>query len=91
VLPTQPHSPNTHTHTQTQHLQATAVAVESEPADEAAEDMTQSTDGGMGGDDGGVLSRTQILLRAGAMLSAGVALCAIFSDPLVESLTNLSR
>jgi hypothetical protein len=39
----------------------------------------------------GVLDRTQILVRAAAMLGGGVALCAVFSDPLVESLTNLSR
>jgi hypothetical protein len=45
-------------------------------------------DGGQGGE---ALSRDQLLLRAGATLACGVALCAVFSDPLVESLTNLSR
>lgn len=49
----------------------------------------------MGGEEGGgggeALSRQQILVRAGALLAGGVALCAVFSDPLVESLTNLSR
>jgi Ca2+/H+ antiporter len=67
-------------------LQATAAAVESEPADEAAEDMADDKGGG-----GGVVTRPQILTRAGALLAGGVALCVVFSDPLVESLTNLSR
>jgi hypothetical protein len=36
-------------------------------------------------------SRTQIAVRAGAKLAAGVAVCAFFSDPLVEALSNLSQ
>ncbi|GBF88403.1 hypothetical protein Rsub_01115 [Raphidocelis subcapitata] len=67
-------------------LRATAAAVEAEPPDEAAEDMA-----GEEGQGGVALPRSQLLLRAGAMLAGGVALCAVFSDPLVESLTNLSR
>lgn len=68
-------------------LQATAAAVEAEPADEAAEDMQEA--GGEGGP--GVSSVRDILVKAAAMLAGGVALCAVFSDPLVEALTNLSR
>ncbi|KAI8469986.1 MAG: hypothetical protein J3K34DRAFT_422230 [Monoraphidium minutum] len=67
-------------------LRATAAAVEAEPADEAAEDMAPG-----GGEGGEVLDRSRLLLKAGALLAGGVALCAVFSDPLVESLTNLSR
>lgn len=59
--------------------------MEAEPADEAAEDMAPEEEGGE------ALGRPQLLLKAGAMLAGGVALCAAFSDPLVESLTNLSR
>lgn len=80
-------------------LRETAAAVEAEPADEAAEDIVGGEGGGGGGEGGeggggggGVaLTRPQILVRAGAMLAGGVALCAVFSDPLVESLSNLSK
>ena len=77
-------------------LRATAAAVEAEPADDAAEDMRGGGDGdgerGEGGEGGGeALSRTGILVRAGAMLAGGVALCAAFSDPLVEALARLSK
>lgn len=47
--------------------------------------------GGGGGEGGGALSKRDILVRAGASLAAGVALCSVFSEPLVDSLTNLSR
>lgn len=41
--------------------------------------------------EGGPLSTKDILVRAVAKMGAGIALCAVFSDPLVEALTNLSK
>ncbi|GBF91924.1 hypothetical protein Rsub_04648 [Raphidocelis subcapitata] len=46
-------------------------------------------DGDGGG--GGEQEPWQIGLRAGALLAAGTALCAVFSDPLVGSVTDVSR
>jgi hypothetical protein len=63
-------------------VQATAAELEHEAADEAAEEMEG---------EGQPLSRKDILVRAVAKMGAGIALCAVFSDPLVEALTNLSR
>lgn len=63
-------------------LQETAAELEGEAADEAAEEMEG---------EGGPLSTRDILVRAVAKMGAGIALCAVFSDPLVEALTNLSR
>jgi hypothetical protein len=37
------------------------------------------------------LSSRDILVRAVAKMGAGIGLCALFSDPLVEALTHLSR
>jgi hypothetical protein len=37
------------------------------------------------------LSTKDILVRAVVKMGAGIALCVVFSDPLVEALTNLSR
>lgn len=65
--------------------QATAAELEGETADEAADDLDTSSD------DSAPVTTGQILLRSCLKLGAGVAVCAIFSDPLVDSLTNLSR
>lgn len=64
-------------------LQETALELEGEAADEAAEEVE--------GDEGGPLSAKDILVRAVIKMGAGIALCAVFSDPLVDALTNLSR
>jgi Ca2+/Na+ antiporter len=62
--------------------QETAIELEAEAADEAAEEMEGEA---------APLSTKDILVRAIAKMGAGIALCAVFSDPLVEALTNLSR
>lgn len=66
-------------------LQATAAALEAESEDEAAEDMGE----GQGG--AAPLTRRQIALQATLRMGAGIVLCAVFSDPLVEALSGLSR
>ena len=63
-------------------LQETAAELEDEAADEAAEEMEG---------DAQPLSTKDILVRAVVKMGAGIALCVVFSDPLVEALTNLSR
>jgi hypothetical protein len=67
-------------------LQETAAELEAESADTAAEELNEA-----GGEGGQPLSARDILQRAVAKMGAGIALCAVFSDPLVEALTNLSR
>lgn len=63
--------------------------LETEADEEAAEG------GGLSDDEGGKqeqpLSRSQITKRAVAMLLAGTAACAFFSDPMVSAVTNFSR
>jgi hypothetical protein len=50
------------------------------------------TEGEPGAGEGGVpLTRAQIITRAVLTMGAGIALCALFSDPLVEALTTFSR
>jgi hypothetical protein len=60
-----------------------------------AGDCSDKSSGGSSdeGEDSDVpaLGEPRDLVRAAAVLGGGVALCAVFSDPLVESLTNLSR
>ncbi|KAF8069707.1 NCL2 [Scenedesmus sp. PABB004] len=63
----------------------TAAALEGEAPDEAAEDLEA------GGGEGAPLSSRDILLRSVVQMGAGIALCAVFSDPLVDALSNLSR
>lgn len=58
------------------------MELEGEAADEAAEEMEG---------EGGPLSARDILVRAVTKMAAGIALCAVFSDPLVDALSNLSR
>jgi hypothetical protein len=67
-------------------LQETAAELEAESAQEAAEELGEA-----GGPGGQPLSARDILMRAVAKMGAGIALCAVFSDPLVEALTHLSR
>lgn len=64
--------------------QETAAELEGEAADEAAEEME-------GEEAAAPLSTRDILIRAVAKMGAGIALCAVFSDPLVDALSNLSR
>jgi hypothetical protein len=64
-------------------LQETAAVLEGETAEEAADDLADPA--------AAPLSARDILLRALLKMGGGIALCAIFSDPLVEALTNLSR
>eukprot|EP00775_Hariotina_reticulata_P009910 gene9910-10066_t len=64
-------------------LQETAAALEGETADEAEEDLAEPA--------AQPLSARDILVRALLRMGGGIALCAIFSDPLVEALTSLSR
>lgn len=63
-------------------LQETALELEGEAADEAAEEVEG---------EGGPLSAKDILVRAMLKMGAGIALCAVFSDPLVDALASLSR
>jgi hypothetical protein len=66
--------------------QETAAELEAESAEAAAEELDEA-----GGEAGQPLSARDILTRAVSKMGAGIALCAVFSDPLVEALTNLSR
>lgn len=61
------------------------LELEGESPDEAAGDLEG------GGADEAPLSTREILLRAAGKMGGGIALCAVFSDPLVEALTNLSK
>jgi Ca2+/Na+ antiporter len=67
-------------------LQETAAELEAESEQQAAEELEEA-----GGEGSQPLSAKDILSRAVAKMGAGIALCAVFSDPLVEALTNLSR
>ena len=82
-------------------LQATAAAVDAEPEDEAADDMEGPAGGPVTTKD----IVTQATLRYDSVcgigrvnshdmyvdrLGGGIAMCAVFSDPLVEALTTLS-
>eukprot|EP00878_Enallax_costatus_P007203 GHUV01007547.1.p1 GENE.GHUV01007547.1~~GHUV01007547.1.p1 ORF type:complete len:589 (+),score=195.07 GHUV01007547.1:201-1967(+) len=62
-------------------LQETAAGLDQETPDEAAEDL----------EDQKPMSAAEIWRKSVLCLAAGVALCAVFSDPLVDALTNLSR
>lgn len=64
-------------------LQETALELEGESVEDVADDLE--------GGGGPPLSTRDILVRAVIKMGAGIALCAVFSDPLVEALTNLSR
>lgn len=64
-------------------LQETAADLEAESAADAADELE--------GQPAQPLSRKDILVRAVAQMGAGIALCAVFSDPLVDALTHLSR
>ncbi|WIA37902.1 hypothetical protein OEZ86_001279 [Tetradesmus obliquus] len=64
-------------------LQETAAELEAESAADAADELE--------GQPAQPLSRKDILVRAVAQMGAGIALCAVFSDPLVDALTHLSR
>ncbi|KAG1679415.1 hypothetical protein FOA52_007706 [Chlamydomonas sp. UWO 241] len=67
-------------------LRAIAADLEQEGEAEADADMEGEEGGG-----GEPLTANAIALQASLRLGAGVALCAIFSDPLVEALSTLSR
>jgi hypothetical protein len=69
-------------------LQETAAELEAESAGVAADELEEAAGLGEGGQP---LSGRDILLRAVAKMGAGIALCAVFSDPLVDALTHLSR
>ncbi len=66
-------------------LQAVAAELEGESQQDADDDMEED------GSEGGPLTSRDIAIQATLKLGAGIALCAVFSDPLVEALTNLSR
>lgn len=65
-------------------LQETAAELEGESPQDAAEELDEA-------EAPAPLSSRDILIRAVLKMAAGIALCAVFSDPLVDALTNLSR
>lgn len=61
--------------------QETAAGLDQEAPDEAAEDLEEQKP----------MTTADIWRKSVLSLAGGVALCAVFSDPLVDALTNLSR